>query len=168
KDDNLLYITDLSDPSGGLWVCDLDVATNSTATNVFQNIGDTNFGATNHGSIYSAVVEGSLAGGNLRVFTMDEDLAPVKSAWRYEVGSGPLPSSAAQISLGQAMINSAIKLVKGGSSNYLYASQNRSAGTDAPSIRIFTIDGTAITNSWDASRAYLGDPVAADLLRNTT
>src|SRR5258706_9068891 len=35
KDDNLLYITDLSDPSGGLWVADFDVATNAIASNVF-------------------------------------------------------------------------------------------------------------------------------------
>jgi hypothetical protein len=168
KDDNLLYITDLSDPSGGLWVSDLDVATNAVATNVLQNIGDTNFGATNHGSIYSAVVEGSIGAGNLRIFTMDEDLTPLKSAWRYDINAGPLPATNAQISLGQGMINAAIKLVKGGVSNYLYASQNRSVGNDAPNIRIFTVDGTAITNSLDASRQLLGNPTAVDILRNTT
>jgi hypothetical protein len=168
KDDNLLYITDLSDPSGGLWVSDLDVATNATATNVLQNIGDTNFGATNHGSIYSAVVEGSIGAGTLKIFTMDEDLAPVKSAWRYDIGAGPLPATNAPLSLGQGMINAAIKLVKGGSSNFLYASQNRSVGGDGPNIRIFTVDGTAITNSLDASRQFLANPTAVDILRNTT
>lgn len=169
KDDNLLYICDLSDPSGGLWVCDLDGATNAIATNVLWQIGDLGFGATNHGSIYAAVVEGSLAGGNLTVFTMDEDLTPIRSPWRYDVGAGPLPSGAAQVSLGQTpMINTAIDLVRGGSSNYLYASQNRSAGTDAPSIQIFTRDGVTITNSLDFSRNYLGNPTAADLFRNVT
>ena len=173
KDDNLLYICDLSDPSGGLWVTDLDVATNSTATNVLWQIGDLAAGATNHGSIYSAVVEGSLAGGNLTVFTMDEDLTPTKTAWRYDVNSGPLPSSAAQISLGQGMTNTAIDLVKGGSSNYLYASQNNRTGTGngptvQPSIRVFKADGTTITNSLDASRQFLANPSAADILQNTT
>ena len=169
KDDNLLYICDLSDPSGGLWVSDLDVATNSIATNVLWQIGDLANGATNHGSIYAAVVEGSLGAGNMTVFTMDEDLTPIRSAWRYDVNGGPLPSSAAQVSLGQAMINApAVDLVRGGSSNYLYASQNRSAGTDAASIYVFKADGTSITNSWDASRQYLANPTAADLLRNTT
>jgi hypothetical protein len=173
KDDNLLYICDDSDPSGGLWVTDLNVETNSIATNVFWQIGDLGSGATNHGSIYAAVAEGTLAGGNLKVFTMDEDLTPTRTPWRYDVNSGPLPSSAAQISLGQtAMANATIDLVKGGGSNYLYASQNnRTSGggpTVIPSIRVFKADGTTITNSLDASRQYLGNPSAADLLQNTT
>jgi hypothetical protein len=171
KDDNLLYLCDDSDPSGGLWVTDLDVSTNSVATNVFWQIGDLGFGATNHGSIYAAVVEGTLAGGNLKIFTMDEDLAPANTPWRYDVNSGPFPSIATQISLGQAaMTNAVIDLVKGGSSNYLYASQNnRNIGpTSHPSIRVFATDGTVITNSLDASRQYLGNPLAADLLQNTT
>jgi len=169
KDDNLLYITDLSDPSGGLWVSDLDVATNSTATNVLWTIGDPgSAGATNHGSIYSAVVEGSLANGNLTVFTIDEDLTPLKSAWKYNIGSGPLPSTAAQISLGQTNINAAIKLVRGGSSNYLYSSQNRSTGNDSPSLYIFKEDGTSIANSLAATRDLLANPTAVDILRNTT
>lgn len=170
KDDNLLYLCDDSDPSGGLWVTDLDVSTNSIATNVFWQIGDLGFGATNHGSIYAAVVEGALAGGNLKVFTMDEDLVPTKTPWRYDANSGPFPSTAAQVSLGQAaMINGTIDLVKGGSSNYLYASQNnRVIGPTNASIRVFAADGTTITNSLDASRQYLGNPSAVDLLQNTT
>jgi hypothetical protein len=169
KDDNLLYICDLSDPSGGLWVCDLDVSTNAVATNVIWQIGDLGFGATNHGSVYAAVVEGSLGSGNLTVFTMDEDLTPTRTPWRYDIGSGPLPASAAQVSLGQTpMINTAIDLVRGGSSNYLYASQNRSAGTDAPSIQIFTRDGVTITNSLDFTRNLVGNSTNADIFRNVT
>ncbi|HSU55664.1 MAG TPA: Calx-beta domain-containing protein, partial [Candidatus Dormibacteraeota bacterium] len=172
KDDNLLYISDLSDPSGGLWVCDLDVATNAVATNVLWQIGDTGFGATNHGSVYAAVVEGSLGGGNLTLFTMDEDLAPANTAWRYTIGSGPLPSSATQTSLGQAMTNTAIKLIKGGVSNFLYASQNNRSATIGgptvvPSIRVFKPDGTTVTNSLDASRQFSANPSAADILQNT-
>jgi hypothetical protein len=169
KDDNLLYICDLSDPSGGLWVSDLDVATNAVATNVLWQIGDLDFGATNHGSIYAAVVEGTLGGGNLTLFTMDEDLTPAMAPWRYDIGSGPFPSSAAQVSLGQIpMINTAIDLVRGGPSNYLYASQNRSAGTDAPSIQIFTRDGVTITNSLDFTRNFVGNSTNADIFRNVT
>ncbi len=167
KNDNRLYICDLSDPSGGLWMTDLDVNTNATAINVFDTIGDLDFGAVNHGSIYAAVVEGTLGGGNLQIFTMDEDLTPNNSAWRYDVNGGPLPSTATPVSLGAAMINTAIDLVKGGESNYLFASQNRPAGGE-PSIYVVTADGVAITNSLDASRAYLGNPTAVDLLRNTT
>jgi hypothetical protein len=169
KDDNLLYICDDSDPSGGLFVTDLDVATNSIATNVLWQIGDLGFGATNHGSIYAAVAEGTLAGGNFTLFTMDEDLLPARTPWRYDVGTGPFPSSAAQVSLGQTpMINTAIDLVRGGPSNYLYASQNRNAGTDAPSIQIFTRDGVTVFNSLDFTRTLLGNPTAADIFRNVT
>lgn len=170
KDDGLLYITDDSDPAGGLWVCDLDVATNSIATNVFQQIGDLNFGATNHGSIYSAVVEGSLAGSNLRVFTMDEDLGPIRSAWRYDINAGPLPytgSTNSSFLHTPGFINTAIKLVKGGVSNYLYVSQNRSAGTDGPSISIFTENGVFITNSLAYTRSNF-NASAPDIFRNTT
>ena len=60
KNDNLLYLCDLSDPSGGLWVTDLDLNTNATAMNVFDTIGDLDFGAVNHGSIYAAVVEANI------------------------------------------------------------------------------------------------------------
>lgn len=164
KDDNLLYICDLSDVSGGLWVTDLDV---TTGANVLDVIGGPTATTANHGSIYAAAVEGSLANGNLTVFTMDEDLLPIRSAWRYDIGSGPLPFAGTSNLLGQAMINTAVDMVKGGSSNYLYASQNRSAGTDAASVRVFTASGVSITNSLDASRAYLNNPTAADLLRNT-
>ncbi len=162
KDDNQLYICDLSDPKGGLWVTDLDV---TTGTNALAVIGDASQGATNHGSIYSAVVEGTLANSNLKIFTMDEDLVPVKSAWRYDVNGGPIPFAGPTNSLGQAMTNVLIDLAKGGSSNYLYASQNSPAG-DAVGIRVFTADGITITNSLDASRAYLTNSSAADLLRN--
>ena len=165
KDDNRLYLTDLSDSAGTVWVTDLDV---TTGTNVLDIIGDpASAGATTHGSTYAVVAEGSAAGLDLTLFTMDEDLSPIRSCWRYDIGNGSLPYAGSPIGLGAAMINSTIDLVKGGSSNYLYASQNRSAGTDAPSIIIFTEDGTVITNSWEASREYLGNPAAADLLRNT-
>jgi hypothetical protein len=168
KDDGLLYISDDSDLRGGLWVCDLDVATNSIATNVFEQIGDQTQGATNHGSIYSAVIEGSLAGNNLRIFTMDEDLPPVKSAWRYDINSGPLPWTGPTNFLHNPDFNNpAIKLVKGGVSNYLYVSENRSVGTDKPSISIFTENGVFITNSLAFTRSNFNTS-APDIFRNTT
>jgi hypothetical protein len=168
KDDNQLYICDVSDPSGGLWVTDLDV---TTGTNVLQGIGDLTYGSTTHGSIYGVVAEGSLGSSNLKIFTIDEDLTPVRSVWRYDVGSGPLPYAAVATGpLSTAPIaNFTGDLAKGGANNYLYFSQNRSSGTEVngPGVRIFTEDGTVVTNSQDASRAFLGNPTAADLLRNT-
>ena len=66
------------------------------------------------------------------------------------------------------MINTAIDLVKARRKQLSVCfTQNRSAGTD-PAIYVITPDGVAITNSLDASRAYLGNLTAVDLLRNTT
>ena len=167
KDDGLLYISDDSDSKGGLWVCDLDVATNSIATNVFDTQGDLSFGATNHGSIYTAWIEGSLGANNLKVFTLDEDLVPVRSAWRYDVNSGPLPwTGPTNLLNNTGFINTALKLVRGGVSNYFYASQNRSAGTDGPSILIFSESGT-VTNSLAYTRSNF-NASGADIFRNVT
>ena len=170
-DDNRLYMADVSDSNGGVWVSDLDVATNSIATNVLGTIGDLTINAANnHGSIYSMVVNGSLAGGTLKVFTSDEDLSPVRSVWRYNVGSGPLPySGTTNGPLATAPIaNTTLDLTQGGTNKYLYYTQNRSSGTEVngPSIRILREDGTVVTNSQDASRTFLGNPSAADLYRN--
>ncbi|MDB6027727.1 MAG: Calx-beta domain protein [Verrucomicrobiales bacterium] len=162
KDDNQLYMSDFSDPHGGLWTSDLDL---NTGINVLAQIGDT-LGA-NHGSIYAAAVEGSLANGNLKVFTVDEDLPTVKSSWRYDVNAGPLPFAGGSNSLGQTLVNSTVDLVKGGANGYLYVSQNRSAGAD-PGVRVFDANGNSITNSLTTTRQLLGNPTAADILRNVT
>ncbi len=165
KDDSLLYMADLSDARGGLWVTDPDV---TAGTNALDIIGDPgSAGATTHGSTYAVVVEGTTANSDLKVFTMDEDLDPIRSCWRYDVGNAAFPFTGTGTGLGQAMINTTIDLTRGGSGNYLYASQNRSAGTDAPSVYVFTEDGTTIADSLQASRDYLGDQGAADLFRNT-
>jgi hypothetical protein len=170
RDDDRLYICDFSDARGGLWVTDTDVATNSIATNVLFGIGGPT-GATNmHGSTTGVAVEGSLGSGNLKVFTLDEDLSPLRSVWRYDVGSGPLASSNNPVGPLSTMpiANLTLDLAKGGAgTNVLYMSQNRSAGTDGPSVRVFTDDGVAIGDSLTESRTYLNDPGAADLLRNT-
>ncbi len=171
KDDNLLYISDFSDPTGGLMVCDLNVEANATATSAILGVGDLSYGSTTHGSVYGAVVEGSFGSSNLKIWTIDEDLSPVRSVWRYDVGAGPYPYAGSPTGPLHTMsiANYASKLVKGGSSNYLYCTQNRSSGTetDGAGVRVFTEDGVQITNSQTASREYLNDPLAADLFRNT-
>jgi len=172
KNDGLLYIADNSDSAGGLWVCDPEVATNSVATNVFDVIGDASMGAVNHGSVFSAVVEGSQAGGDLRILSLDEDLTPptgtAPSIWRYDLNASTLPYTGAANFFGTpGFINTSLKIVKGGVSNYVYASQNRSAGTDGPSIVIFAEDGTEVTNSLAYTRSNFSAS-AADIFRNTT
>ena len=158
KDDGQLYICDWSDPSGGLWVTDPDV---TTGINVLDGIG----GVGTHGSIGGAWVEG-VAGSNLRVFSSDEDLAPGNSLWRYDIGSAALPYTGAPTLVGSPTISSSqvMDVVRGGSSNYLYLTQRRSAGTEA-NIFVFAEDGTFITNSLLASRAFTGISTNVDLLR---
>lgn len=101
--DDQLYIGDWSDASGNLVTTDPDV---TTFTYVLQQLSAPGaaavpVGSNNvHGSVYSAVAVGSLAAGNLKVYTMDEDYqqdpaSPVasqlNSIWEYDIGSGPLP-----------------------------------------------------------------------------
>lgn len=162
KDDNQLYICDWSDPSGGLWVTDLDV---TTGTNVLEGVGDLASGSTTHGSVAGVWVEGT-AGSNLKVFTTDEDLTPGNSLWRYDVGNAALPYQGSGTLLGSPAVSTSqiMDVVRGGSSNYLYLTQRRSVGTEA-NIFVFTEDGTFITNSLLASRAYTGISTNVDLLR---
>lgn len=167
KHDQRLYICDFSDPSGGLWTSDLDV---TAGGNALAGIGDLSFGSTTHGSTYGVVVEGTTAGSDLKIWTVDEDLAPARSVWRYDVNGGSFPHEGSPTGplATYAVANYTSKLVRGGVSNYFYFSQNRSAGTDGPSIKVFDENGVEITNSLAASRAYLNNSGAADLLRNTT
>jgi hypothetical protein len=168
RNDNLLYICDFSDASGGLWVTDLDVATNSIATNVLSGIGGPSTPLFNHGSVIGAVAEGSLTGGDLKIFTIDEDLTPKRGVWRYDLNGGPYGNDVAGTFLTQSTSgNLTLDLAKGGANGYLYLSVNRSGGTDEPSIRVFTDTGVVITNSLEATTNYLANPAAADLLRNT-
>ncbi len=87
KDDGQLYLCDWSDPSGGLWVTDPDV---TTGMNVFDGIGDLIYGSYNHGSVPAAWIEGR-AGVDLKIYTVDEDMAPGDNLWRYDIGNTALP-----------------------------------------------------------------------------
>ncbi|MCO5052628.1 MAG: hypothetical protein M9920_10020 [Verrucomicrobiae bacterium] len=169
NDDNNLYIADYSDSQGGLWYTDLDVSSENPAGNVLDVIGDA--GATtggNHGSVAMMWVEGAITANNLTVWSMDEDLLPANSFWRYDIGSGPLPSTVSPVKLSQATSNNANNtgnMVRGGEHNYFYLSINRSAGTDAATLRVFDEDGTLV---WDSLAASLETGASADLLRNST
>ncbi len=165
KDDNLLYMADFSDPAGGVWRTDLDV---TTGINVLDHIGDVATGATNHGSVGGVWVEG-VEGNNLKMFTIDEDLTPGFSAWRYDIGNAALPYTGPNILMGSTAISTGaqvVDIVRGGPSNYVYFSQRRSAGTEA-NIFVYTASGVFVTNSLLASRAFTGLTNSVDLLRET-
>jgi hypothetical protein len=184
--DNRLYIGDWSDASGNLYVTDPDVTTNQFVLQPLSGAGAAIVpvtSANNHGSIAAVAVSGSLTGGDLVVFTVDEDLqsdrdsaaaTELNSLWKYTIGSGPLPytafdTSTSPVKLMTPQINfvsQTMDVVRGGVSNYLYISDRRSNGTE-PGVYIADAEGNAITNSLQASRAFLGNDAANDILNDT-
>jgi len=103
--DDQLLIGDWSDLSGNLIVTDPEV---NSFTYALKQLSAPGTAATpvgvdnNHGSVYGAVATGSLAAGNFKLFTFDEDYqedpaspvaAHLNSIWEYDIGSGPLPWS---------------------------------------------------------------------------
>jgi hypothetical protein len=139
----------------------------------------------NHGSVAATYVEGSSAGGDLTVWTMDEDMTNAQltrtlpsdpmgtdtnKLWRYDINGASLPYSA----MPTAVTSPNTPLVAGasvvidvdrGADGKFYLSQNRSAGNEAG---IFVLDssGAVLYDSLTASRALLGNPTAADIIRN--
>ena len=99
-DDDMLYVTDWSDSAGNLWQLDPNVSPGS-GTNVFQveagPLDGTGAGLPpgyTHGSVSEVYVTGSLATGDLTVYTVDEDyetnpgfLSELNSLWQYDIGS---------------------------------------------------------------------------------
>ncbi len=91
--DDTLYISDASDIHGGIYHTDADV---STGGNLLAGLGGVQpIVGQNHGSIISTpLVTGSLAGGDLVLYTIDQDLpgsVPDTGGhvWRYDIGASP-------------------------------------------------------------------------------
>jgi hypothetical protein len=89
--DDTLYISDASDIHGGIYHTDADV---STGGNLLAGLGGVQpIVGQNHGSIISTpVVIGSLAGGDLVLYTIDQDLPGSvpdtgSHVWRYDIGA---------------------------------------------------------------------------------
>lgn len=103
--DNSLYVTDFGTPGGGLW----QFGPNFEFTNlVLYPVGENQgIAAGTHGDPIGVFTTGSLATGDLKVFTADPGLGAPGSAvfgdttspgdyndlFRYDIGSGPLPWS---------------------------------------------------------------------------
>lgn len=99
-DDDNLYLCDWTDNLGNLFVADANVSATS-GTNLLQvqagPLVGTGVGLPagyTHGSISDVIVTGSLATGDLTVYSVDEDyetipgfLTELNSLWRYDIGS---------------------------------------------------------------------------------
>lgn len=180
--DGNLYIADWSDAAGTLWVTDPDVSEGS-GQNVLGGPTGGPFPLTDariHGSIAAAVVEGSLANGDLTVYVIDEDLQNDRASttrsmqntlWRHDIG-GTLPGAEilpTRIGTATPWINFAsqtMDLSRGPNGNF-YVNDYRSGGTDRGGLYVIAPDGSELWNSLAASRQLLGSSTAADLLRAT-
>ncbi len=139
-DDNL-YICNWSDPLGNLFVTDANVSPGS-GTNVFALFAGPYTANLppeyNHGSVSEVYVTGSLANGDLTVYSVDEDyesipglLGELNSIWRYDIGAESLPwSNAPNAKLATPAI-SFVGQTMGldrGANGYFYLLDSRTAG----------------------------------------
>ncbi len=176
-DDNL-YINDWSDATGTLYVTDPNV---SGGANVLDGTGGP-FPITSariHGSISAAHVEGSLATGDLVVYVIDEDLQTDRDSttqsernaiWRWDIGAGPLPSTVAPIFISDAGIDFAGQLadLARGPDGKFYKTQRRAEPATSAGIYVLSDDGsTVLWDSRTATRDFLGNATANDLLGET-
>lgn len=117
----------------------------------------------NHGSTKKVVTTGSIAGGNLKVYTLDEDytgdcmnslVAAKNSIWRYDINSGPLTNTDCGTLVGTpspSWLATGTQDFTVGTNGYIYAIQNRSAGTEPG---LFVMDATTGVTVWDSLSAY--------------
>ena len=159
--DGNLYISDWSDPAGTVYRTDADVTTGGnilTGQGSATEIAPT--AALNHGSVGALVVTGSQSAGNLTLYTIDEDMDPdvaapweLNSVWRYNIGSGPVPTNQIPTQLAKNLLISdllgggIIVDLKRGRDGKFYLNQNRSVGTEA-GVFVVASDGvTPLYNS---------------------
>jgi len=180
--DDHLYVSDFSDTNGGLYVVSPEVSPGS-GTNVLGGLPGGRFPLGNfrtHGSIAAAVVEGSLAASNLVAYVIDEDLQTdradpartmLNSLWRHELlGQIPgLPWEVPTIVIAAPWVGFASQIMdlSRGTNGFFYVNSYRSPGNDWAGLYVHRPSGQALWNSLAATRAYLNDDTATDLLRAT-
>lgn len=162
--DDSLYIADWSDANGGVSVTDANVATNSMAANVLAFLGGPTAVTNNHGSASSVYVEGSLAGGNLVVYTQDEDLGSRNGVYRYDIGSGPLPYGSPETLAFTYGLGAQVAKILRGPDGKWYCSNRRADNASTTGVFVLSEDGnTQLWSSRDAWREFTGNPTAFDV-----
>jgi hypothetical protein len=168
--DDKLYISDWSDANGGLTMTDPDVATNAVAARVLFGYGGPPTVTNIHGSVSSAWVSGSLAGGDLVVYTQDEDLDFGDGVFRYDIGAGPLPFTGAAtpaFRFGLTFHGILTKIVRGPSGMWYGSNYRADPGTAAG---IFAMDefGAPLWNSlsaWQTLTETAGPDIYFSMIR---
>jgi hypothetical protein len=180
--DGNLYISDWSDATGSVYVTDPNVSAGS-GQNVLGGPAGGPFPVTVdriHGSIGGLWVEGSLATGDLTVFTVDEDLQtdPGSSTanqrqalWRHDIGAtlpGPfvMPTKIADHanSFLRTVGNQTVDLDRT-TNGHMFVSNYRSTGAEPNVWMVDTNTGAIAWNSLTESRALAGSSTAPDFLR---
>jgi hypothetical protein len=191
-----VYVADYSDINGTVFKLNSDLSGNSDI--VLAGIGGPgwNAGATpptaplypdgtsippeqNHGSISSLYIDGSLAGGDLVVYGVDEDINSAhfggtaqndrNSIWRWDVG-GTANSSVTPTKIGGGMIGDfpaggiAIDMDRGDDGKF-YLSQYRSAGLQV-GIQVLDENGVEVFNSLTKTRELSGVATTPDIFAN--
>lgn len=183
-----LFIADWSDANGSVYRTDGDVggAVNVLAGPVGSTFPVGSASGKIHGSIAAVATTGTIAGGDLKLWTLDEDLqedrdnaaaSQLNSIWEWNQGGDPLPLTNSPVRVTSSGINFAAQtadLVRG-RDGYLYKLQNRSAGNESgvtiinPNGNLPPLDpgvtpGTVSELSRTAYQAFSGLPNAADPL----
>jgi hypothetical protein len=134
----------------------------------------------NHGSSIAVYVEGSSAGGDLVVYSMDEDLTTAhvtgagsttdkSSVWKYTINGAALPYAAMPTKLVGLPAPGATGDLDRGADGKFYVSENRSAGNEA-GLFVTDANGTLLWDSLTASKLIpapaTGNRVEADYNTN--
>jgi hypothetical protein len=173
QDDNM-YGCGRDATLAGVFVADPNITTFTNALfGTTATYPCTNF----HGSINGVWVEGSQAGGDLKMYVNDEDYEenpPERnSLWRYDIGGSPFPYHTndnstpithifnTQINAGNQAFND---VVRGGVSNYFYVMQVSVEGYQ-PGIYVVDASGNEISSSLSATTNLTGNPAHLDIMK---
>ena len=153
--DGKLYVADYSTNSGTIYRTDADL-TASEQVLAGQGIAGN---PSVHTTISSVIVRGTSIDGDLTIYAGNGWNPFYNRVQRYDIGSGTLPwnttPTAALGCPGICTVNNVTSDADLAPSGRLYTCENRSAGTDADSIRAYDTDGTTLL--W-GSMASLGSP----------
>ena len=172
-DAGFLYIADWEDDTGTVYRTDANV---TGGVNMLAGQGSsTPIAPTtdlNHGSVAGLALRGSLAGGNLTLWTVDEDLSPsataddLNSLWRYNVNAGPLPHTAVPTLVANNILiddfgpgGIIVDLARDPGGEKFYMMQSRTDGNE-PGVSVVNAAGVELFDSLQASqeRGIDGNP----------
>jgi hypothetical protein len=157
--DGNVYVASFGDEISGVYRVSPDL---TTLTSVFAgSTGPTALPpGQNHGSVLATYVTGSSAGGNLVVYTMDEDLTTnqvtgsgsttdTNKLWKYNINGAALPYSGMPTKVFDGLIPgfSIILDFDHGADGKWYHSENRSAPANSTGVIVTDASGTTL---WDS------------------